>query len=79
MSNKIIAIFNMEAVKELIETCAPTDVVILCPHWSINGPKYDDCEFETWDFDELEEILGCSIYVTDYDDLIADPHGIYNE
>ena len=82
MENKMIAMFNMDKVKEQIAACPPDEIVILCGHWSINGPKYDgpdeDPEQSSWDWDEFEEQLGATIMVSDYDDLIADPHGIYN-
>ncbi len=83
MSNKITAMFNMDVVKENIANCPKDEVVILAPHWSINGPKYDgpdeDPESADWDFQEFEELLDTTIMVSDYDDLIADPHGIYNQ
>ncbi len=82
MTNKIVAMFNMDEVKKQIAACPADEVVILCGHWSINQPKYDgpdeDPEVLTWDWDEFEEELGTTIMVSDYDDLIADPHGIYN-
>lgn len=81
MSNKIIAMFNMDEVKKSIEKCPADEVVILCGHWSINGPKPlegEDPESIDWDFQEFEDALGVTVMVSDYDDLIADPHGIMN-
>lgn len=82
MENKMIAMFNMDKVKEDIKNCPEGEVVILCPHWSINKPKYpDDADPETeqWDWDEMEEQIGEMLMVNDYDDLICDPHGIMND
>lgn len=79
--NKITAMFDMEVVKHHIKKCPEGEVVILCGHWSINQPKYDDSEDpeqSQWDWEEFEELIGHLLMVSDYDDLIADPHGIYN-
>jgi hypothetical protein len=79
--NLIKAMFNIDVVKANIAKCPKDEIVILCPHWSINKPKYDeiaDPETEDWDFSDFEKELDTSLYVNDYDDLIADPHGIYN-
>lgn len=73
--------FDIDIVKKRIANCPEDEIVILCGHWSINKPKYgedEDPETEQWDFEELEEKLDTTLYVSDYDDLIADPHGIYN-
>lgn len=78
-TNKIAAMFNIAEVKKAIANCPNDEVVILCGHWSINKPKYDDSEdfeAETWDFDDFEDTLDTTLYVSDYDDLVADPHGI---
>lgn len=79
--NLIKAMFNLDVVKANIAKCPKDEYVILCGNWSINKPKYDetgDPEQEDWDFQELESELNVSLYVSDYNDLIADPHGIYN-
>lgn len=72
--------FNLDKVKQMIANCPNNEVVILCGHWSINKPKYDDVDPETeyWDFQEFEDEIGEMLFVSDYDDLVADPHGIYN-
>lgn len=74
--------FDIEAVNKKIANCPKDEVVILCGHWSINKPKYpDDEDPETydWDWDEFEALLDTTLMVNDYDDLIADPHGIMNQ
>lgn len=78
-TNKVMAMFNMEVVKHRINHCAKDALVILCTHWSINQPKYpDDADPESlqWDMDEMEKELGLMLFVTDYDDLCVDPHGL---
>jgi hypothetical protein len=80
-TNLIKGMFDIAIVKANIAKCPTDEIVILCPHWSINKPKYDDAtdpETEDYDFQEFEQELNASLYVNDYDDLIADPHGIYN-
>lgn len=48
-------------------------MVILCPHYSINiQSRYDDGEQMDWDFDGLEQELGETLMVNDYDDLVVD-------
>lgn len=80
--NKMIAMFDMDKVKKMIADCPADEIVILCGHWSINKPKYDDSEDpETSDFDwtDMENVLGETLYVNDYDDLVCDPHGIMQD
>ena len=80
-TNLLAAMFNIDECKKAIENCPKDEVIILLGHYSINKPKYNedtDPETADWDFQELEELLECTLYVSDYDDLIADPHGIYN-
>jgi len=60
----------------MIANCPKDEIVIICGHWSINKPKYEDPETEQCDWDELEQELGHMIMVNDYDDLICDPHGL---
>jgi hypothetical protein len=77
--NKIIAMFDLDKCRAMIANCPPDEVVILCPNWPINKPSYEgaeDPETEDWDFQELEDQLGTTLMVSDYNDLIADPHGI---
>ena len=80
-ANKLAQLFNLVECKKAIKNCPKDETVILLPHYSINRPKYSDEEnidqSEYWDYTELEQYLNCSLIVSDYDDLIADPHGIY--
>lgn len=81
MTNLISEMFDVEQVKKAISNCPKDEIVLLCGHWSINKPKYPaDCdpEAEDWDFSEFEDEIGQMLFVTDYDDLACDPHGIYN-
>jgi hypothetical protein len=79
MTNQLINMFDIDSILNQIKNCPKDEVVILLPHYSINKCNYlNDSEDEDWDFFELEEILNCTISVTDYDDLVADPHGILN-
>jgi len=78
-NNKVLAMFNLNEVKKAIANCPADEVVILCGHWSINQPKYsidEDPETIDWDLYEMEQLLDCYLCVNDYDDLVADPHGI---
>lgn len=77
--NKILAMFELNKIRELLNNCPSDEVVILCPNWPINKPAYDDGEAEQFDIDELEQILNCPISVSQYNDLIADVHGISND
>lgn len=80
-TNLIAAMFNIDIIKKQIANCPAREVVILCHNWSINKPNYgdDDPEREDWDFTEFSDQLGTTLLVTDYNDLVADPHGIYND
>ena len=61
----------------MIANCPQDEVVIVCPHYSINiASEYEDCEELQWDLNELENDLDCVFEVNDYDDLIIDVHGI---
>jgi hypothetical protein len=77
--NLILAMFDLDTIKLLIAKCPSDQVVILCPHWSINKPNYDRCDpdHEHWDFLEMEDKIGYSLLVSDYDDLIIDVHNLY--
>lgn len=78
--NKMLSMLNIDVIKQAIAKCPKDEVVIICGHWSINGPKYEgeneDPEQADWDWNEVEEILDEKLMVNDYDDLIADPHGL---
>lgn len=73
--NKLATILDFDVCKKLLneaienkDTC-----VILCPHYSINvQSKFDDGEALGYDLDELEEYLGETVEVSDFDDLIID-------
>lgn len=77
-NNKIVAMLDLDKVRALIDNCPTDEIVILCSHWSINGPKYaegeENNEMAQFDFEEFESWANCTIMVSDYDDLIADPH-----
>lgn len=79
--NLIAKMFNLDIVKEQIAKCPEGEIVILCAHWSINCPKYPDSanpDQSDCDFSDFESQLDTTLLVNDYDDLIADPHGLYN-
>jgi hypothetical protein len=80
-TNKLMAMFDIEKCKRMIKDCPTDEIVILCPHWSINKPDYSNEEEsnEDWDLDELSDELGEFLMVNDYDDLIADPRGLMSE
>jgi len=79
MTNKLMEMFDIDEVLNQIKNCPKDEVVILLPHYSINKYNYlNNSEDEDWDFFEMEEKLNCPLSVTDYDDLVADPHGILN-
>jgi len=81
-TNKIAEMFNLDILKQEIANCPKDEIVILCGHWSINKPRYsedEDPETEDWDFQELEQELESTLMINDYDDLIADPHGLMND
>lgn len=73
--NKLANMFNLDYCRQMVANCPKDETVILLPHYSINRPDYDD-NGEYWDMIELENYFGCAIMVSDYDDLILDPHGI---
>ena len=81
-TNQIAAMFNIDVIKKAIANCPDDEIVILCGNWSINKPRYEDnedyLESADDDFREFEDMLGVTLYVSDYDDLIADPHGVMN-
>ena len=74
--NKLAEMFNLETLRDEIKNCPNDEVIIILPHYSINKPKYEDCEAEGWDFDDLGDYLECMLSVTEYDDLVADPHSL---
>lgn len=75
--NKVAQMFNLRELRKAVDNCPADEVIILCGHWSINHPD-QDLEDETDDLFELEMELNCSIQVSDFDDLVADVHGILN-
>lgn len=79
-SFSIFDILDMEGSKKVIEECPEGETVILIPHYSINvQSKYEDGEELQDDLDAVEAQLGTSVMVNDYDDLIADPHGVLSD
>lgn len=80
INNKLADMFNIDIVKQMIKDCPNDEIVILLPHYSINKPKYNDEEqnngIEFDDMNEFGDYLGGFLSVSDYDDLICDPHGI---
>lgn len=80
MANLFLELLDIDKTKESIANCPKDEVVILIPHYSINVQSvYANCpdpEQIDWDWNDLEELLDCTLMVNDYDDLIADPHGI---
>jgi len=79
--NKLASMLNLKKCKEMIKNCAKDETVILIPHYSINKPEYSNEQYingyDQDDFFELEDYFNCCLIVSDYDDLIADPYGIY--
>jgi hypothetical protein len=75
--NRLMKMFDLIVLQEDIKKCNPGEIMILCNHWSINKPKYTQEEMENGvdesDWNELEEVLGFVLQVSDYDDLIVDP------
>ena len=82
-NNKLAELFNLDVIKDEIKNCPKDEIIILLPHYSINKPEYSDEEytncFDSEDFDDLGDYLGCMLTVTDYDDLVADPHSLLSE
>lgn len=79
-NNRLAQMFNLPEVKRRIDECPKDEVVILLPHYSINKPKYTEEEYinqaDQYDWEALEEYLDAFMIVSDFDDLIVDPHGI---
>ena len=75
---------NIGAVLDAIAETGEDEVTILFPHWSLNQPTTNeylekpggDIETYHWDWDECETLLGVSLFVSQYDDLCANPHGL---
>lgn len=77
MENRFLELLDIEKCKQLISECPEDEIVILCPHYSINiASFYEDGEQLQWDFDDFDEAIGEQCYVNDYDDLCCNPHGI---
>jgi hypothetical protein len=73
-------ILDIEECKKQIAACPEGEVVILIPHYSINvQSKYagseagDDIDN---DWNDLEEELDTTLEVNQFDDLVANPHGL---
>ena len=77
-NNKLAQLFNLTKCKRAIKNCPKDEAVILLSHYSVTKPNYND-ESEFYDFDELQDYFGCSLLVSDFDDLVCDPHGLYSE
>lgn len=76
----ITDILDIENAKKLIKDCPKDEVCILIPHYSINvQSKYEDGEELENDLHDLERELGINLQVNDYDDLVADPHGVLSD
>jgi hypothetical protein len=74
--NHFLMMLDVNKCKALIARTPSDEITILCPNYSINiQSKYEDGELCNADFDALEELLGETLFVNDYDDLCADPHG----
>ena len=77
MKNVFLELLDIDKCKQLIAQCPKDEIVILCPHYSINiQSKYEDGEQMDWDFTDFEDAIGEQMYVNDYDDLCCNPHGI---
>lgn len=78
--NKLREMLDIPKVKEMIANCPENETVILIPHYSINKPAYDgfeqSIESDMFDVEEVEQELGHPLIITDYDDLVVDPHGV---
>lgn len=71
--NKLQNILDFEVCKKIVKDAVKNneDMVILCPHYSINiQSKFEDGEELQFDMDELSEYLGHFLEVNDYDDLV---------
>ena len=80
--NKMMEMFDLKEIRQMIKKCPKDELLILCPHWSINKPKYtnEECEEDNdnWDWYEMEEKLGYNMQINDFDDLVIDVHGLLN-
>lgn len=83
MENQFFELLDVDSCKRAIAKCALDEVAILLPHYSINIlSRYRDCEDPeqiNHDWDDFEEAIGQSMQVSDYDDLVVDVHGVYND
>lgn len=73
--NRLKDILDFDLCKKLVEDAdaKEEEIVILCPHYSINiAMKYDDGEALQFDLDELSDHIGHMVEVSDFDDLIVD-------
>jgi len=78
--NRMLDMFDISGLIDAIDNTQEDEICILIGHWSINKPAYDmacdDTDTWVWDWDELEDLIGCRLYVNQYDDLCANPHGL---
>ena len=82
-NNRLAQMFDLEAVKKAIKDCPKDEIVILMPHYNINKPEYskEECadQYDIEDMLDLGDYLGVFLQVSDYDDLICDPHGLMDK
>lgn len=74
---KILTLLDFDTCKQIIDRTPKGENAILCPHYSINiASQYEDGEQLDWDLNDLEDMLGHTLTVSDYDDLIVElPNG----
>lgn len=73
--NKLTKILDFDKCKALIEQAIKNGeaCIIIAPNYYINiQSKYEDEESLQFDLDELEEYIGHTLQVSDYNDLIVD-------
>ena len=81
MKNKLLDIFDIDEIKKQITNCPKNKLVIITSDWAYDRPEYskeeqkEDKDFK--DMQEIEALVGCPVYVDDANQLVADPHGIY--
>lgn len=83
MKNLFFELLDVDLCKKLILETPEDEICILLPHYSINiQMRYNrfckDPEQISFDWDEFEEAIGESMYVSDFDDLCVDPHNLVN-
>lgn len=73
---KLNEILDFDKCKALVKQTPEDEYTILCPHYSINVQSKIEGEKLQYDLDELEQVLDCSVFVSQYDDLCANPHNL---